>query len=66
MIISLFLLPPETEAHSSFTQLTHKNVLAKASQLYLGTVGYKKKAHSFDAFKKPTTELGRQDLVTER
>lgn len=45
-IVFLCLLPPGSEANSSFIQLTHKNVLAKASQLYLDTVGYGTKASS--------------------
>lgn len=43
-IVFFLLLPPGTEAHLLFTQLTYENVLAKAPQLYLAPVGYKEKA----------------------
>lgn len=43
-VVFLFLLLLLTEAHSSFTQLTYEDVLAKVPRVYLGTVGYKEKA----------------------
>lgn len=61
-IVFLFLLPPGTEAQSSFTQLTYENVLAKASELYRTQWDMKRRLCPLGLFNEPSIELGRQDL----
>lgn len=61
-IVFLFLLPPGTEAHSSFTQLTYENVLAKASELCKTQWGTKRRLCPLRVFNEPTIDLGRRDL----